>query len=114
MRRPEPFGDSVRRSLGLVGLAIFLAVILLPGTRAATIQGQVTDAQSGAPIIAANVTVYRAGESVPLLSTLTDRNGSYSISGLAAGDYRIEVSAPAHSSQAYTYATETRAISLGP
>lgn len=54
---------------------------------AATLSGRVRFTGSGAGVIGATVTAYRAGR--PLGSATTDAAGSYRIEGLAAADYSV-------------------------
>src|SRR5947207_9633369 len=72
-----------------------LIVLALASTaafaQAGSLRGQVTD-QNGAVVAGAKVTVHGPGGAVK--TTTCDGNGSYSFTGLAPGDYRVEASAP--------------------
>jgi len=57
----------------------------------ATIKSSVKDAVTGEPIANAQVTLLPGG-----LTDYTDENGSYTVSGLAAGDYTITISKPGY------------------
>src|SRR5438034_3672897 len=56
-----------------------------------SLRGQVTD-QNGAVVAGAKVTV--KGSSGVTKTTTTDKTGSYSFTGLPAGDYEVQASAP--------------------
>jgi hypothetical protein len=66
-------------------------------TKTGSITGTVTDAATGQPVAGARV-------SVPRLSATTASNGSYTISGLPAGSYRVTVSDYGYQTQASTVA----------
>ena len=57
----------------------------------ATIKSSVKDAVTGEPIANAQVTLLPGG-----LTDYTDENGSYTVNGLAAGDYTITISKPGY------------------
>src|ERR1700730_2147661 len=56
-----------------------------------SLRGLVTD-QNGAVVAGAKVTIN--GSSAAVKTTNTDKNGSYSFTGLPAGDYELQASAP--------------------
>ncbi|QHE62502.1 hypothetical protein FHE72_16855 [Rossellomorea vietnamensis] len=59
-----------------------------------SIAGNVTNAQTGTPIIGANVQVRVVDSSGAVIATaLTDNNGQYAVNGLAPGVYTVVVSA---------------------
>ncbi|WP_165350947.1 carboxypeptidase-like regulatory domain-containing protein, partial [Ectobacillus funiculus] len=65
----------------------------------ATIQGQVTDAQTGTPIAGAGVVTVVQGSGIIVASTQTDQNGSYLLTGIAPGSYNVVISAENFTSQ---------------
>lgn len=72
-------------------LLLLLGAMIAHAQQTGSIQGRVTDAESGEPLIGANVALYQAGT---LLSQggYTDIDGNYSISPLDAGEYDLEFS----------------------
>jgi large repetitive protein len=60
-----------------------------------SISGQVTNAQTGTPVIGANVQVSILDTSGVIVAVvLTDSDGKYSVNGLAPGSYAVQASAP--------------------
>jgi len=57
-----------------------------------TISGTVTEANGGRPIAGVNVVVYLAGIDLSTARAVTAPNGTYRITGLAAGNYRVRTS----------------------
>ncbi len=72
---------------------LLAALLLFPGLAAAqstaTLQGQVTDAESGDPLPGANVILYRPGETASFRGTATDVGGRYRLENLPAGTYEV-------------------------
>nr|WP_308346208.1 carboxypeptidase regulatory-like domain-containing protein [Priestia aryabhattai] len=68
----------------------------------ASIQGTVTDAQTGNPISGAGVVTVITGSGIIVASAKTDLNGNYIISGLAPGSYDVIFSADNFASQTST------------
>jgi len=68
----------------------------------ATIQGTVTDAQTGNPISGAGVVTVIAGSGIIVTSTKTDLNGNYIITGLSPDSYDVVFSADNFASQTST------------
>jgi len=68
-------------------------VLFLPGLAAAqstaTLQGRVTDAESGDPLPGANVVLYRAGETAAFRGVAADMQGRYRLENLPAGTYEV-------------------------
>lgn len=58
--------------------------------RAASVRGRITNAESGAPVAEAEVTLYGFGD-YPRATATTDVDGYYSISPVEAGRYLLEV-----------------------
>ncbi|MEO2222775.1 carboxypeptidase-like regulatory domain-containing protein [Priestia megaterium] len=73
----------------------------------ATIQGRVTDAQTGNPIRGAGVVTVISGSGIIVASAKTDLNGNYIISGLAPGSYDVVISAD-------NFAAQTSTVNLLP
>lgn len=74
----------------LILTMLCMSVIMTAGNTA-SVQGKVSDAADGNPVIFANVQLYQAGKVVSGVST--DINGEYIINNLAAGKYSIRISA---------------------
>ncbi|MEE9161777.1 MAG: carboxypeptidase regulatory-like domain-containing protein [Candidatus Neomarinimicrobiota bacterium] len=72
-------------------LAAILLLVSAGWAQQGSISGRVTDAQSGAPLVAANVTVSRARLTIPTGSA-TDANGNYTVGNLPADAYVVKVS----------------------
>lgn len=72
---------------------LLAALVFLPEWAAAqstaTIQGQVTDAESGNPLPGANVVLYRPGETMAVGGTATDLEGRYRLENLPVGTYEV-------------------------
>lgn len=73
-----------------------VALRLINVVEAGSISGNVTDA-AGTPQAGASVTAYRDDEEIT--TTSTDADGNYTLSGLPAGSYRVEVSTADYSDQ---------------
>jgi len=77
----------------LTRLWLLAALVLLPGLAAAqsmaTLQGRVTDAESGDPLPGANVVLYRPGETAAFRGAATDLEGRYRLENLPAGTYEV-------------------------
>jgi hypothetical protein len=69
-----------------------LAMRLINLLEAGSIAGRVTAEADGSPVEGAAVTAYRGDDEVT--STATEADGTYVLSGLPTGRYRVEVSAP--------------------
>ncbi|WP_169907692.1 carboxypeptidase regulatory-like domain-containing protein [Priestia abyssalis] len=65
----------------------------------AVIQGTVRDAETGQPIVRANVIVSITGTGIIVASILTDSQGRYRLTGIAPGDYTVSFSADGYASQ---------------
>src|SRR5258708_27226012 len=79
----------VRAVLWLTILVLLFGAQSAPAQEAGSIQGKVTDS-SGAPIFGAVVTVEGGGGS---RTTVTDIEGAFQISLLAAGNFNVKISA---------------------
>jgi outer membrane receptor for ferrienterochelin and colicins len=81
------------RSLALL---VLLLLCLSAGARAqtttGTLSGKVKDSQSGEPLVGATVRVIGSDAATRRGGAITDRTGSFVITGLAPGTYRISVS----------------------
>ncbi|RMF25350.1 MAG: TonB-dependent receptor [Bacteroidetes bacterium] len=82
----------------LLTLVLFLAGGALFG-QGTSLQGKVTDADTGEPIIFGNVAVYKNG--VLITGTDTDLDGNYSINPLDPGTYEVEFSYTGYQSKKY-------------
>ncbi|WP_129729008.1 carboxypeptidase regulatory-like domain-containing protein, partial [Ectobacillus funiculus] len=85
----------------------------------ATIQGQVTDMQTGTPIAGAGVVTVIQGSGVIVASTQTDQTGNYVLTGIAPGSYNVVISAANFTSQTVSVnltagETETVNVALMP
>ncbi len=75
---------------------LLLIIILLASTFTAfaqnfgTLQGKVTDAETGEPIIFGPVTLFKGGAQAAVAQT--DIDGNYSVGNLDPGDYNVEIS----------------------
>jgi beta-lactamase regulating signal transducer with metallopeptidase domain len=108
----RPTADE-HRSAAWVAAALVLAVVTITGrtaymqveNTAGILQGQVVDAATAQAIQGASVTIVQRGD---LKTVLSDTNGRYEISNLAAGEYRVIASAPGYVPTAYgqRFATE--------
>ncbi|WWB87080.1 carboxypeptidase regulatory-like domain-containing protein [Priestia aryabhattai] len=54
-----------------------------------TITGTVVNAQTGTPLSGAVLQVFQSGSTTPVANTVTDQNGSFSLIGLAPGEYSL-------------------------
>ncbi len=81
-------------------LSAALALMLLAAaeTRSAELTGLVTDADSGAPLEGAIVSVASA-HGVDVATTTTDATGRYSVKNINAGAFLVRATAPAHQRQ---------------
>ncbi|MBK7425790.1 MAG: carboxypeptidase regulatory-like domain-containing protein [Saprospiraceae bacterium] len=75
---------------------LLLIIILLASTFTAfaqnvgTLQGKITDAETGEPIIFGPVTLFKGGAQAAVVQT--DIDGNYSVANLDPGDYNVEIS----------------------
>jgi len=84
-------------SLMLCSLIVLGFASTVAFAQAGSLRGQVTD-QNGAVVAGAKITA--RGPAGILKTTTTDGNGSYSFTGLASGDYKVDASAPSLALQA--------------
>ena len=98
--------SSVTRRIAtllVAAIAILCLTAQVASAASGTISGTVIDAITTIPIQNANVRVYdSSGNSFGF--TTTDSNGNYSITGLAAGSYRVRFSVAGYVTQ-YDYAS---------
>src|SRR5579863_3960532 len=80
----------LKRCLLVSGVALVMGAALL-AQNTGTLKGQVTD-QSGAAVPNASVTLTGPNNAVKVAQT--DGTGSYSVTGLPAGQYTVRVMAP--------------------
>lgn len=76
---------------------LILSIALLAGIektqgQSASVQGIISDASSGQPLVGANIVLIHAVHQEQLRGTAAERNGFYGISNLSAGRYIIRVS----------------------
>ncbi|MCH8327279.1 MAG: carboxypeptidase regulatory-like domain-containing protein, partial [Candidatus Marinimicrobia bacterium] len=85
------FFDAMKRSGHLCGLTFFITLMMQPlAGQSGRIYGTVTDAQTGNPLLGANVLANSPRLAAPAGSA-TDENGAYSIANLPAGAYTLTV-----------------------
>jgi len=84
----------LRRTLvaALAFLCLFFSPRLLPAQQSSSIDGAVTD-KSGAAIQNAKVTLLNTGQGTSI-NVVTNASGEYSIPGLEAGAYTLQIGAP--------------------
>ncbi len=70
------------------------------GQSSQSLQGTVTDAETGEPLMFATVALKKGG--TPITGTQTDFDGKYSFNGIDAGTYDVEVSYVGYSTAAIT------------
>src|SRR5437660_9138374 len=77
------------------GMALLLLLPLLPSAAndLAAISGQVHDS-AGSPLVGALVIVVAASPIIPERIALTDKDGSFSVPNLFAGQYSVKISMP--------------------
>jgi hypothetical protein len=80
----------MNRALRYPLLLILLILVVDMAWTQTSLQGKITDAESGESIIFCNVALYRNG--VLVVGTETDLDGNYSISNLDPGTYDLEAS----------------------
>lgn len=98
-----------------VGLSGFLMILLLTisGYNASGIEkieiggtgrisGMIKNAESGIPVKYAAVTLYSATDSSMVAGTITNNEGRFVVSMLAAGSYFIEISEPGYEKKQIT------------
>lgn len=79
-------------SLGLALALLWPSVVFGVGQEVGRLVGQVTEAQTGAPVPGANVTASGRALIGPPRRTVTDDDGRYEIGNLPPGPYQVEVS----------------------
>lgn len=79
------------RSWGLALLSLLTLAAPL-AAQTGTISGTVTEANGGRPIAGVNVVIYMAGMDLSTARAVSAPNGSYRITGVVAGSYRVRTS----------------------
>jgi len=86
---------------------LFALVVAITGTQIAsaqvgqgTIEGKVTDGESGEPVPFANVVVFRGSDQV--LGTTTDFDGKYTLKPLEPGTYDLQISSVGFQTKRFT------------
>jgi ferric enterobactin receptor len=69
----------------------FISSLAQTNTIKGKITGIVIDSSTKTPVDFATVTIFRTGVATPLNGMSTDKNGSFTLTGLPAGDYRLSV-----------------------
>ncbi len=100
-----PNADEHRAAL-LLGMSLVVAIAAIAGQTVytqvakadAVLRGQVLDAGTTQPVGGASITISRQGD---VKTTLTDEDGRYEASGLAAGEYRVNARANGYVPTAY-------------
>ncbi|MED1919631.1 carboxypeptidase-like regulatory domain-containing protein, partial [Bacillus thuringiensis] len=87
----DNYASFISRVLLVPGEERIVNASLLPNP--ATVQGQVSNAQTGEPITGAVVVTVLSNSGIIVASTQTDQNGNYVITGLAPGTYNLVFSA---------------------
>ncbi|MCB0664648.1 MAG: carboxypeptidase regulatory-like domain-containing protein [Saprospiraceae bacterium] len=87
-------------SLRIILVLLFLGAISLAGWSQTSLQGRVTDGESGDVLIFCNVALYKNG--VLITGTESDEDGNYAISNLDPGTYDLEVSYAGYQTQRVT------------
>jgi uncharacterized surface anchored protein len=93
----DNYGSAIFRIILGPGEARILNAALVANL--GTIQGRVTDAQTGTPIAGVGVVIVTQGSGVIVASTRTDSNGNYRVTGIAPGNYNVVFSAANFTSQ---------------
>lgn len=88
---------------------VLLFFVLLFGASAAmaqqstsTLEGRVTDANTGEGLVFASVTLYKTGETTPVTGGTSDIEGNYSLPNIEPGTYDVEFSFIGYTSQKQT------------
>lgn len=82
-------------------LTIDAALASASGPQLGILAGRVTNAQTGAGVPFAAVSIYRAGDNTQLRSLSADGQGNYRVADLPTGGYKVGVSAPSYQSEFY-------------
>jgi protocatechuate 3,4-dioxygenase beta subunit len=108
---------AIRRSSSLIGCALLFALLLAtaaaPATaqeqprKGAVVQGTVTKAANGEPLRNAVVELESRDDGGVNYRTISDANGKFSLTNIAAGNYEL-------SARRNGYATQTYAVNGGP
>jgi hypothetical protein len=78
-------------------LIFFLSFFIIKNSATAqnnfgTLEGKLTDKETGEGLIAASILLYKTGEKTPITGASTDINGNYSINNIPVGVYDVEFS----------------------
>jgi hypothetical protein len=114
MKAPSPTRSATRYAPGAL-LLVALALLSIPAHAQTTITGRILDT-GGAPVSHANVRLVVHPDSSVAKAAVADREGSFVLSGLKAGSYRIRVSLLGyrdHVSEVLTLAGDGR-LQVGP
>ena len=73
----------------------FLSFFIIKNTATAqsnfgTLEGKLTDKETGEGLIFASIVVYKTGETTPIAGNSTDINGHFSINNIPVGVYDVE------------------------
>ncbi len=74
----------MRRSAALILLGLLIPATAIAQAQTGTVEGSVSDAEDGLPLVAANIVVEGT-----VLGTMTDREGNYRLPGIPLGPQRI-------------------------
>jgi hypothetical protein len=92
-----PFGLNFNQLKHEILTHLFSFFFLIKNTATAqssfgTLEGKLTDKETGEGLIAATITLYKTGETTPIAGASTDINGHYSIDSILVGVYDVEFS----------------------
>ena len=74
-------------------IALFFSLFIVESyAQSGFIAGKVTDYEDEESLVGANLIISKSGDSTVIYYTVSDENGNFKFEGLAAGDYRLEIS----------------------
>ena len=94
-------------------VVIFLLFSTLTLWAENSILGKVIDSNSRKPIDFANVSVFKAADSIPMTGVITDEDGMFTITGIPNGDYTVKVSFMGYLEQNKSVKLQGKEVDLG-